>query len=516
MVLTTKHSRYSKFFLVSGSNCIFQKFWLDLEKVITPMVQAKIFVTSEIGRLRRVLVHSPDSGLGKVIPSKAQDWLFEDIVHLDTIRKEYDYYIKTLLYFLDPQKIQGKLKELDSATHNRGFFKLDTVDYFESDAVVELQALLIDILEYEDIKQQLVASVCAIEACTYELQAEMLTYSPADLARLFFTGALLDDTLVFPPIPNFIFTRDIGIVINDHILLNKPMKEARKREALLAKYVFFKHPMFESYQTKILELQESPHHFLRSSDNPEAMVTLEGGDVMTVAPNHVLVGISERTSREAATQVIKLLFDKNVVSKVTVVQIPSKRDYMHIDTVFTQIGKAAWVMLGDFSLANIKSGEHNPIDAALGVTPQLVDLCITQFEKGKESTPKRFSALDELLIDISVTDLQQKKEDVQIILSGGDQFPYDAREQWTDSCNVLALKDNVVLGYDRNDRTDMAFREAGFSIVKVENLLEDIENGTVSPDQIEKTLILMPSAELSRARGGFHCMSMPLWRDEYE
>ena len=67
-------------------------------------------VSSEIGRLRRLLVHSPDSGLGKVVPSKAQDWLFEDIVHLDTIRKkEYDYYTKILLYFLDPEKIKGKL-----------------------------------------------------------------------------------------------------------------------------------------------------------------------------------------------------------------------------------------------------------------------------------------------------------------------------------------------------------------------------------------------------------------------
>ena len=71
-------------------------------------------VSSEIGRLRRLLVHSPDSGLGKVVPSKAQDWLFEDIVHLDTIRKkEYDYYTKILLYFLDPQKIKGKLKQKD-------------------------------------------------------------------------------------------------------------------------------------------------------------------------------------------------------------------------------------------------------------------------------------------------------------------------------------------------------------------------------------------------------------------
>jgi arginine deiminase len=82
-------------------------------------------VSTEIGRLRKLLIHSPDSGLGKVVPSKAQDWLFEDIVHLDTIRKgEYDYYIKLLMYFLDPQKIKGNLKEIDSKKADRNFSNL--------------------------------------------------------------------------------------------------------------------------------------------------------------------------------------------------------------------------------------------------------------------------------------------------------------------------------------------------------------------------------------------------------
>src|SRR6201990_1485259 len=84
----------------------------------------KIDVTSEIGDLRCLLVHSPDSGLGKVVPSKAQDWLFEDIVHLDTIRKkEYDFYTKVLLYFLDPDKIKGRLSEIDDEKNRRAFYK---------------------------------------------------------------------------------------------------------------------------------------------------------------------------------------------------------------------------------------------------------------------------------------------------------------------------------------------------------------------------------------------------------
>jgi arginine deiminase len=83
--------------------------------------QVNVHVSSEVGTLRRVIVHSPDSGLGKVVPSKAQDWLFEDIVHLDTMRRgEYDIYLKILLYFLDPAKVHGKLKEIDAPEARTG------------------------------------------------------------------------------------------------------------------------------------------------------------------------------------------------------------------------------------------------------------------------------------------------------------------------------------------------------------------------------------------------------------
>src|SRR5947208_6197824 len=105
--------------------------------------KVQVSVSSEIGRLRRLLVHSPDSGLGKVVPSKAQDWLFEDIVHLDTIRrKEYDFYTKILLYFLDPDKIKGKLNQVDDPASKRNFYKPGHEDFYKSDKVIELQWLL--------------------------------------------------------------------------------------------------------------------------------------------------------------------------------------------------------------------------------------------------------------------------------------------------------------------------------------------------------------------------------------
>lgn len=471
-----------------------------------------VAVASEIGTLKRLLIHSPDSGLGKVVPSKAQDWLFEDIVHLDTIRKkEYDYYVKILLYFLDPEKIQGKLADIDSLESDRAFYKPANEAFHKSDKVIELQWLLAEILQNEDIRQKLVASVCAIEGCTYVQQKDLLQYTPADLAKTFISGTTNDKQLLFAPIPNFIFTRDIGITINQFVLLNKPAKKARTREALLAKYIFFNHPFFADYQQNIIELPDSHLSFLLPKEDDDRKITLEGGDIMVVSNNHLLVGISERTSAEAAVKITNAMFEKNIIDKVTIVRIPKKRDYMHIDTIFTQVKKDVWVMLGNFSRKAVKHEDENAIERNLEIKKE-EKIKILQFRKQQPDNPISFDSLEDLLIDISKTDLKCNG-DVKIIFSGNNEFPYSAREQWTDSCNVLALKEGVVLGYDRNDKTTEAFIQNGFTAIHVKDLIAMLEAGTITTEEISDTIILMPSAELSRARGGFHCMSMPLFRN---
>jgi arginine deiminase len=469
-------------------------------------------VTSEIGTLRALLIHSPDSGLGKVVPSKAQDWLFEDIVHLDTMRRnEYDYYIKLLLYFLDPEKIQGKLEQIDAPENQRNFYKPDHTDFFASDKVIEIQTLLAQILEDDNIREKLTASVCAIESCNYRLQQQLVNTPPVELAKIFISGSLHKDEMIFAPIPNLIFSRDIGITINNYILLNKPAKKARSRETLLARYILFNHPLFANHRDNILEITDTIQHFLRPGNDQEEKTTLEGGDVMMVSPNHVIIGCSERTTLSGAHEAIKLLFDNRVVEKVTVLKIPHKRDYMHIDTVFTQVKRNVWVILGSLAKADLAKDEHNPVSWFKDKKPK-DKVEIVQFT-ARQSKPRTFESMEALLNDVSQNDLNSR-EPTRFIYSGNNTFPFDAREQWTDSCNLLALKEGVVLGYDRNDKTVEAFKENGFEIVKVAELLQQFEEGSLTPMQMQDTLILMPSSELSRARGGFHCMSLPLLRDD--
>ena len=475
------------------------------------MQQNILSVHSEIGELKRLLVHSPDKGLGKVIPSKAQDWLFEDIVHLKSIREnEYDYYTKLLLYFLDPEKMKPGMAFIDDPKNDRAFYKPGRPHFHASEKVLELEWLLASILNDVDIKNQLIAAVAAIEGCSYQLQEDLKKYTPAKLASTFLSGVDSQNELLFPPIPNFIFTRDIGIVIKDHLVLNKPAKLARKREALFAKYLFHYHPLFKNSASNIIELsQKDPIALLNEKENEEK-VTLEGGDIMMISPQHVIIGVSERTSMSAAIQLTEILFSKALVDKISIVKIPKKRDYMHIDTIFTQVKKDTWVILGNFSKEGLQDKENNQVSQYFK-SSQKESVTIWKFERAKQNSPTIINDLEQLLDEISKEDFGCKNG-AQFIYSGNNEFPYNAREQWTDSCNLLALKEGVVLGYDRNDKTVEAFKNKGFEVVHVKELLIDFEKGIKSPSTIQNTIILMPSAELSRARGGFHCMSMPIER----
>jgi len=474
-------------------------------------MNTSIFVNSEVSPLERLIIHSPDSGLGKVVPSKAQDWLFEDIIHLETMRKkEYDLYVKLLLHFLDPEAIRWYNAAGDT---NREFFKPNSENYFDSDKVIDIERLLFEVLENPEVKVPLVAAISAIEECSYLEMKQFLGYSNRELSKILITGMTDEGEMFFPPVPNLIFTRDLGVVVNDHIILTKPAKSARTRESLVAKYIFFNHPLFKDYTDKIIEIEEDEEHFLLPEDKTQRIDTLEGGDVMMVAPNHLLIGISERTTLDAARQTMHKLFEKKVVEKVSIVKIPSKRDYMHIDTVFTQIKKDVWVLLRSMVQKTADQPNHKAWEA-LGPVDNAEKVIIKTFINRPEGVEvEEVDHLEDLLLNISRKDLKCTGP-VRFVYSGNDVFPFGEREQWTDSCNLLVLGQGVALAYDRNDKTDEAFREQGFSLVHASELLRQLEAGEVKAQDLKDTIILLPSAELSRARGGSHCMSLPLKRKD--
>lgn len=499
-----------------------------------------INVSSEIGTLKRLLIHSPDGGIGKVVPGKFKEWLYDDTVHLAQMRREYNEYIKLLLYFLDPEKIpyilECEKKQADQKQPD--CYKPDNAAYFNSDKVLETQFLLTQILKKESLRQRIISAVCAWEGCSFATERLLQTITDAaELAKVLITGVLHDKDksikeFVFAPVPNFIFTRDIGITINDHLLLSNAATAARERENLLMKFISFYY-IFEGNEDKLIEISESSDFFLLDENEQKDFKTsVEGGDVMMIAPNHLLIGCSERTTPSAVDEVIHKILSNNKtgVEKVTVIKIPRHRSVMHIDTVFTHVRKDTWVLFGKFServgqerndkqfgyyryyLDKDYIPEHESIEIFRVYKP-----LSEPYVAGKDYTidiSSKVKGLESLLRNISIEDFGVKEDEVKIIYSGNNVFPHDEREQWTDSCNLLALKDGVVVGYDRNDETFKAFVANGFSVIKASELFKKFENKELTPADVKDTLILLPSAELSRARGGAHCMSMPLLREK--
>lgn len=496
------------------------------------------YVDNELGRLRRLLIHSPDGGIGKIIPGTFADNLYDDIVHLQSMQKEYNSYVKLLLYFLDPEKVEyiRQYQLTAEADRKANCFIPGKKEYFNSDKVLDTQQVLAEIMSDERVKLRLISAICSYEEISHAIQVRLENiHDPALLAKIFITGILPaeegsngEDMFIFPPIPNFIFTRDIGIMVKDHILLSRMATGARRRESLLTKYLSLYY-FFRDQPEKVMEIIEDSDYFLyEEEERKHRVITIEGGDVMMIHPKHFVIGCSIRTSPNAISEIIHTIFSKPElgVEKVSVVKIPRNRAQMHIDTIFTQVRRDAWVLYGRFSeriLRDEHTSRHSYVNLLSHVPRplEMEQVEIMQFYKPVDepyiktrdySVPEKLPGIESLLRKISVEDFGVTASQVKVIYSGGNVFPHDEREQWTDSCNVVALKEGVVIGYDRNDKTADAFRDQGFQVITTAELFRKFEEG-LKPDEVENTLILLPSAELSRARGGSHCMSMPLLRD---
>lgn len=455
-----------------------------------------------------------------------EDLLYDDIVYLEKMREEYNEYLRVLLWFLDPEVMRNR------NAGNDEFFKPSKPGYLKSDKVLDAENLLMQVLEHRIPKALLVSAVCAMEKCDFETQMLLMKMDAEELTRTLISGVWIyegEEDYLFAPIPNFIFTRDIGIVINDHLLLIKAAEKGRTREALLIKYIAYFHLFGEDadwnnfqFSDKVIELEDNEYYFLTDSfSQEEQQVSIEGGDVMMISPRHLLVGLSARTTQNAIHQLTTQLFNKNLVDKVSVVNIPAERAYMHIDTIFTMVKRDTWVVYAPFTkdaitLSKEEIDFRRMLDDEMETPEEQV--YVTQFIREKKADGfkvkmKEFDFLDDLLKEVSTQDFGC--ESVKIIPNGEAKFPFTEREQWTDSCNFLAIREGVIIGYDRNVYTNRTLQQRGFKLIKAEDFNAKMEAGANIEEIITgDTLITLPSSELSRARGGTHCMSMPLLREE--
>ena len=421
-----------------------------------------IRVDSEIGRLRRVLVHRPGREIDWMVPSMMESLLFDDILDGDEGRDEHDVFRRVL--------VQAGVEVLDS------------------------QDLLAEVLADEAARKRLLDELEAEYGAPFSLVRGLYGLEPRDLATALIEGirapAELSDAgrkVFFDlyPVPNYFFTRDPQVVMGNRIVISSMATAAREREPLLARTIFEHHPALAGHEA-LYEIDVPPTG--APQHNPYfPYPSLEGGDVLVMSPEILLVGLSERTNRRGIEILAGYLRRVQTSFRhLIMVELPRKRSYMHLDTVFTLIDRNLCLV-------------HLPVILPGG--PEAAHVYTVDLH-AKDLTFTLRSSLVKLLGELGL--------DLDMVPCGGAHEAIDQeREQWTDGANAFAIAPGLILLYRRNRKTLEELSSRGWRILSEDEALSGQHDLlTAGP-----TAIALYFNELSRARGGPRCMTMPLERE---
>ena len=406
-------------------------------------METGIHNTSEIGRLKRVMLHRPGGELENLMPEYLERLLFDDIPYLREAQREHDA-------FADCLRGQGVevvyLTDLVVESITDDTVRQDLLRQFLAESGVEDQRTRDRLEEYlGDMPDR--EMVAAMMAGVRKSQLRDRGGSLGD----YLSAAEDEYPFAVDPLPNLYFTRDPFATIGTGVSIHKMHTATRNRETLFGKFIFAHHPIYRN----------APQWYDRGETT-----SLEGGDILVLSPKVLAVGISQRTREDSIDTLAQtVLSQSKTFRKVLAFNIPKTRSFMHLDTVFTMV---------DYDKFTV----HPNILSSITVFVMELD------ESGKMQIRQEDGRLEDILKE------HLELDSVTLIPCGRGSEIDAAREQWSDGSNTLAVAPGEVVVYSRNYVTNRSLEEAGVRIH------------------------VIPSAELSRGRGGPRCMSMPLWRDD--